>query len=993
MTIGCEESHLGSGRARLARALLISASVMGVATAAQAQDAVPQQQPAAVPQDGSDQGNTIVVTGYRQSIEQSLRQKREANAFVDVITAEDIGKFPDKNVADSLQRVPGVIIERDGGEGSRVSIRGLSSDLTLTQLNGNFIASADSGDPSRSFNYTLLPANMISSVETFKSPEARLDEGGVGGTVILKTRRPLDLEPWTGFVSAEGVYADVSKKFEPQVSGQLSWRNADETFGILVGATYQERRNRTLSAGTESWAWWTYDRANEPATDVNGNPYANDSAISYWSENTGTTTQDGTRYSGYWAPQAVSQSIQDQQRKRLGIQATAQWKPTDELTLTANYFRFQIKNNFTSNVLKIPEWGYRNFFTGGTFDESGTILQGANFAVPAAGTGCLAQATPCTMETPQLSGQYSREKITSNTFDINGEYEHDRFKASFVFGKTRATGGPSLRFSVAAKPRLTTATQNVSGNLVSDWAFKNGSVDMQFSPELQQNIMNGIAQIDVGSTGGSYTNSLIEQTYAQVDLTRSFDGFIDSVQVGAKWRDGKVNRKIGRAEWYADAENKIRYQDTPGGAVARPEFFYDKSMGNIPGGFTASSFPGINFGNYLDYLNSTYGDSVRVEEDQNLYRIGEKIWAGYAQVNFKTDTLRGNLGLRVVNTKQTGRSTDTLYYQDDYCVNGPGGPFSPPPQGADGNCLVIPLDDRERRVFSAVDESKSYTDFLPSFNVSWEVRPDLVLRGAVSKVIARPGYNDLAGARSLTFNSDAFVYDRQQFGARPGWFGNGGNFDLKPFSAWQYDLGIEWYFHQGSVLGATLFRKDVSDFIVPLVLDLTQTVAGETVVVQQYSTQANGSKAKSQGIELYAQHTLPFGLGAQVNFTFNDTSVADIALDGQTVGTSPLVGSAKTQLNASVFWETDKFLVRASYNRRGKVVRGIASGLNIYDDPYEQVDLNASYNINDKLSLTASVINLTKSEQRQHLGNDTKDRFYSNVYAGRRAYVGVTYNF
>lgn len=993
MTIGCEESRLGSGRARLARALLISASVMGVATAAQAQDAVPQQQPAAAPQDGGDQGNTIVVTGYRQSIEQSLRQKREANAFVDVITAEDIGKFPDKNVADSLQRVPGVIIERDGGEGSRVSIRGLSSDLTLTQLNGNFIASADSGDPSRSFNYTLLPANMISSVETFKSPEARLDEGGVGGTVILKTRRPLDLEPWTGFVSAEGVYADVSKKFEPQVSGQLSWRNADETFGILVGATYQERRNRTLSAGTESWAWWTYDRANEPATDVNGNPYANDSAISYWSENTGTTTQDGTRYSGYWAPQAVSQSIQDQQRKRLGIQATAQWKPTDELTLTANYFRFQIKNNFTSNVLKIPEWGYRNFFTGGTFDESGTILQGANFAVPAAGTGCLAQATPCTMETPQLSGQYSREKITSNTFDINGEYEHDRFKASFVFGKTRATGGPSLRFSVAAKPRLTTATQNISGNLVSDWAFKNGSVDMQFSPELQQNIMNGIAQIDVGSTGGSYTNSLIEQTYAQVDLTRSFDSFIDSVQVGAKWRDGKVNRKIGRAEWYADAENKIRYQDTPGGAVARPEFFYDKSMGNIPGGFTASSFPGINFGNYLDYLNSSYGDYVRVEEDQNLYRIGEKIWAGYAQVNFKTDTLRGNLGLRVVNTKQTGRSTDTLYYQDDYCVNGPGGPFSPPPQGADGNCLVIPLDDRERRVFSAVDESKSYTDFLPSFNVSWEVRPDLVLRGAVSKVIARPGYNDLAGARSLTFNSDAFVYDRQQFGARPGWFGNGGNFDLKPFSAWQYDLGIEWYFHQGSVLGATLFRKDVSDFIVPLVLDLTQTVAGETVVVQQYSTQANGSKAKSQGIELYAQHTLPFGLGAQVNFTFNDTSVADIALDGQTVGTSPLVGSAKTQLNASVFWETDKFLVRASYNRRGKVVRGIASGLNIYDDPYEQVDLNASYNINDKLSLTASVINLTKSEQRQHLGNDTKDRFYSNVYAGRRAYVGVTYNF
>ncbi|WHO39864.1 TonB-dependent receptor [Sphingobium sp. AP49] len=989
MTIACEESRVGSGRGRLIRVLLMSASAAGSIVAAQAQDAPAS----AAPQGAAGEEASIVVTGYRQSIEQSLRQKREANAFVDVITAEDIGKFPDKNVADSLQRVPGVIIERDGGEGSKVSIRGLSSDLTLTQLNGNFIASADSGDPSRSFNYTLLPANMIASVDVFKSPEARMDEGGVGGTVILKTRRPLDLEPWSGFLSAEGVYADVSDKFEPQISGQLSWHNPDDTFGVLVGATYQERRNRTLTAGTETWAWWTYDRANEPATDVNGNPYANDSAISYWSENTGSTTQDGTRYSGYWAPQSVTESVLDQQRKRLGIQATAQWKPTDELTLTANYFRFQIKNNFQSNVLKIPEWGYRNFFTGASFDDSGTIMQGANFHVPAAGTGCLTQTPACTMETPQLSGQYSREKVTSNTFDINGEYEHDRLKASFVVGKTKATGGPSMRFSVAAKPRLTTASQSTNGNFMSDWSFKNGSLDMQFSPELQQNLMNGIAQIDTGSTGSSFTNSTIQQTYAQIDLTREFDGFFNSLQVGGKYRDGKVRRETGRVEWYADPATKLRYQDTPAGAVAQPGYFYDKPIGNIDGGFTASAFPGINFRNYLDYLNSTYGDPVHVTDDQNIYNIGEKIWAGYAQLNFKTDSLRGNLGMRIVNTKQTGTSTDTLYYEDDYCVNGPGGPFSPPPMGPDGNCQVIPQDQRERRVFSPNDESKSYTDFLPSFNVSWEVQPDLVLRGAIAKVIARPGYNDLAGARSLTYNSDAFVYDRQQFGARPGWFGNGGNFDLKPFSAWQYDVGVEWYFHQGSVLGATLFRKDVSDFIVPVVLDLTQTVAGETVVVQQYSTQANGSKAKSQGIELYAQHTFSFGLGAQVNFTYNDTSVADIAIDGQKVGTSPLVGSAKTQVNASVFWETDKFLVRASYNRRGEVVRGIASGLNIYDDPYEQVDLNASYNINDKLSLTASIINLTKSEQRQHLGNDTKDRFYSNVYAGRRAYVGVTYNF
>src|SRR3546814_5178971 len=131
-----------------------------------------------------------------------------------------------------------------------------------------------------------------------------------------------------------------------------------------------------------------------------------------------------------------------------------------------------------------------------------------------------------------------------------------------------------------------------------------------------------------------------------------------------------------------------------------------------------------------------------------------------------------------------------------------------------------------------------------------------------------------------------------------------------------------------------------------------------------------------------------FGLGAQVNFTYNDTSVADVSLNGEKVGTSPLVGSAKTQVNASLFYEHGPILLRGSYNRRGEVVGGLSSGLNIYSDPYAQVDLNASYDLFDHLQFAASVFNLTQSEQRQHPGNDTKDRFISNVYSGRRFSLG-----
>ncbi|WP_233222139.1 TonB-dependent receptor [Allosphingosinicella deserti] len=1002
---------LGASRRHFVRNLLLSATILtGCGGTAYAQDANAAQaaapgadqtgatalaaDPAAADPAAAPEGEGIVVTGYRRSIEQSLTQKREANAFVDVITAEDIGKFPDKNVADALQRVPGVTISRDGGEGSRVSIRGLQSGLTLTLLNGNFLAGADSGDPQRSFNYVLLPSNFIASTEVYKSPEARLEEGGVGGTIVLNTRRPFDVKSGTGFLSVEGTYSDTTEKFEPQVAGQYSWKNEDETLGVLVGGVWQKRSNRELRGSTETWRWWSDRNANgviTPAVDVNGNPFENDDAISYW-PGQGVTAQDGTRYSGYWAPQSVNAQVFDQKRERYGIQATVQARPMDNLTVTANYFRFGYKSDFTSNVLKIPEWGYGNFFTGATFDESGTIFQSANFQVPQA--GCSLSRPPCTMETPQLAGTYSREKQTSQTFDTEVRYNTDRFDAVLKMGKTKATGGPSMRFSVAAKPRLTVAGAERNGNFLSGWDFSDGKLNMEFSPELQENIRNGIAQIDTGSTGSSFVNSELAQRYAQLDLTYRFDGFLNSVQVGGKWRDLSIHRETGRNDWYADPATLRRYQDTPQGAVARPEFFYDKPLGNIAGGFNASSFPGVNFENYLDYLNTTYGPSVRVEEKDFIYDLGERVFAGYAQLNFESGGFRGNVGLRVANTRQSGNTSDRLQYLNDYCTNGPGGPFDPNrPLGADGNCLVLPLSVRETIVNTRADQSKTYTDWLPSFNASYEITPDLIIRGAVAKVIARPSFADLGSQRSLTYRSPEYAFDRNQFGEFEGWSGSGGNAELNPFSAWQYDIGLEWYFQRGSVIGATLFRKDVSDFVVPLVLDVTREVAGEQVLIQPYSTVANGSNARSQGIELYAQHTLSFGLGAQVNFTYNDTSVADVSLDGQKVGSSALVGSAKTQINASVFYENDNLLLRASYNRRGEVVGGLASGLNEYTAPYEQIDLNASYALTDQLMLTASVINLTKSEESRHLGNDTDARFTYRNYFGRRAYVGLSYNF
>ncbi len=967
--------------------VLLLASLGGVA---QAQDAT----------SGGEQLEEIIVTGFRGSIEASVRDKREANAFVDVINAEDIGKFPDKNVADSLQRVPGIVISRDGGEGKRVSIRGLQSDLTLTQLNGNYVASADSEDPSRSFNYVLLPSNMISKVEVFKSPEARIDEGGVGGTVLLHTRRPLELPEGSNFLSVEGTYGDTTKKADPQVSGMLSWKDASETYGVLLGATWQRRTTRTMEASTESWRWWTDDRKVQPATDVNKQKYANDQAISYWWGG-GTKDQSGNRYSGYWTPQSVNAGIKEERRDRLGVQATGQWRPTDDLTLTANYFRFELEGNYTQNLLKIPEWGYDNFFTGAKLDPSKTIFQGATFQVPS-GSGCSLSAPPCTMETPQLSGIYSEEKSVSNTFDFDIDYNTDKFDASVKVGKTRATGGPSMLFRMSAKPRLTAANSGTNGNMLSAWDFSSGDLNMNFSPEIQANLMKGIAQIDTGSTDSSWVNSTLEQTYFQSDFTRRFDDMVlESVQFGAKYRTAKVHRLTGNTLWYADKAKQLRYQDTAAGGIADPSFFYSQAMGNITGGFNANIFPGINFDNYLSYLNKTYGEPVRREETDFVYDVNEDIWSGYVQGNFSWNRLRGNVGLRVAQTKQRGQSSDRFTYFNDYYLDGPNGPKGAPaicPNTGRNDCtpglpITLPQDQRETKVNVLASQDKTYTDFLPSLNAAYEVTDDIILRGAVSKVIARPGYSDLGSQQRLEYRSAAYAADRQQFGEREGWTGSGGNKELKPFEAWQYDAGVEWYYSKGSVVGIGLFRKDVANFIVPLVIDTTRVIDGKSVTVEGYSTNANGSDATSQGIELYAQHTFDIGVGFLANFTYNDTSVTDVTLEGKKVGSSPLVGSAKTQINTSIFYENDLYSVRASYNRRGTVVGGIVSGLNVYQEPYDQIDLNATFNLTDDITVTASVINLTKSEQKAHLGNDTKARFYSNSYAGRRAYLGTTWKF
>lgn len=927
----------------------------------------------------------IEVRGIRSSMAENLAVKRLSSSVVDAITAEDIGKFPDKNVADSLARVPGVVIERDGGEGSTVSIRGLSSDLTYTQLNGNFIASSP-GEPSRSFDYSLLPSAMISSVEVFKSPEARLDEGGVGGTVLMHSRKPLDMDANSGVFNVESTYADVTEEHEPQFTGVYSWKNDNDTFGVLVGYTRQERTNRTLSGGTDANVW---RYSGEQAVDVNGNAVENNNN---WDP---ITDANGQSYNDVWFPQVVRTSVVNEVREREGVQFSTQWRPTNRIELGFNYFGFSLNQQRNTSVVDIPEWSLNpDFLTGVTLDESGTIVTGMDYSAVASGV-------EKDMQLPWLRGSYVDEESTSDTFDFNLTYEGDNFTARFVAGKTKAKGGPKESWEAAYKSSNAGEGENTVENAsqTAGWSITDDNVSMQLDPNIVSNLLAGVGGgRDAGSSNSSFVRSTLEEKYYQADVDFYVDwGIFTTLRTGAKYRDATLHRETGN-NFFLDPNFDIAAGEASAGGITQFDsyqwnngmpsattVFNSQGEENIAGGFNINVMPTINWDQYRDYIYSNYVPYTRIE-DNFVYDIAEQISALYLQGDFEYSDIRGNVGVRVVQTKTTSASTDLYTFLLDETDDETGEP--------------ITGDDRLIEQYQLITQQTTDTHVLPSLNIAWDASDDVVVRGALAKVMSRPDYGDLGSQQRITFVSDEWAADRAAFNEQPGFSGSGGNKNLKAFESVQADLSVEYYYAPGSALGVALFHKKVDNFVVPLVIDSQREFAGQvgvvdagTITISPYSTVGNGTNALSKGAEVFIQHAFDSGFGVYANYTYNKTNQADVTVDGESFGESPLIGSAKYQYNTSVYYEGDSFNIRASYNKRGETVLGINSGLNVYQDPYQQVDVNAAYNFTDSFSFTAAVINLTQSESVTRLGKDTDARLLNTSYSGRRYYAGFNYSF
>lgn len=970
-------------RNRDLRRSLISLAILSALSTVQAQESTPagvnNASQATATQNGKkaaeEKVEVIEIRGILSSMSANLLNKRAADAVVDVITAEDIGKFPDKNIADSLQRVPGVFISRSGGEGDTVSIRGLSSDLTLTQLNGNFIASSP-GEPSRSFSYNLLPSTMIERVEVFKSSEARLDEGGIGGTIIMHSRKPLAMDANSGVANLEYSNSDITDKNEPQFSGVYSWKNDAETFGVLFGYTRQDRTNRSQSS-----------RVNI----MNKN-------FLYQERKNNQLVSGGA--SGY-AAQSMVQEVLEEERNREGLQLTSQWRLTDKLEAGLNYFRFTLGQNSILNQLEYPEWNNNdNYWTDVRVDAESQFVTGIDYSTGVSGTQRLSAI-------PRINGEYKIEESTSDTVDFYLTYDDDDYKARFTLGKTKAEGGPSAKYRAAYYANEASAYYG--------YDLSGGKMTTYMDPAMIDNLVKGIGgQADVGATDSSFVTGTQDETYASLDVDYYANwGIVDTLRFGTKYRKGKIHRDT-RNTFYlapdfdiaaAEAGKGISLDDDysrKGGIPKITTVMLPKSLGNLSHVINTNLFPAVDWHRYQQHLTDNFIQYTRIEPNY-VYGVEEEIKSAYTQADYKYDNFRGNFGLRFVSTTTTSGSSDKILYRLDW---------------KDANGIELPQAQRQVENFVYIEKENTENKVLPSFNLAWDINDNWVWRVAAAKVMARPGYNALGRFQTLTYTSNEYSADRSAADDfdpiydGEGWTGSGGNSLLKPLESTQLDSSLEYYYGKGSGFGLAVFNKDVDNFVVPLIINTTRDLpvvnftlpnaankqinaGGDGQLVRNFSTSANGTNASSNGAEVFWQHFFEGGYGVYANYTRNSTNQANVELDGQKVGESPLIGSSKYQWNLSMFYENELYSVRASYNKRGPTVGSYNADwkLNYYTATYDQVDLNATYNLTERLLLAASVINLTKSDSYVHLGDDTDKRFIQNAYGGRRFYMGVTYRF
>ncbi|MBN5131732.1 TonB-dependent receptor [Stenotrophomonas maltophilia] len=657
------------------KTLLSAAIVSCIAFSAHAQQAAPT----------ATDLDTVTVTGIRGSMEKSLDTKREANARVEVVTAEDVGKLPAHNVADTLQRLPGVNISSssadEGGfdEADRVSLRGTSPSLTQTLINGHTVGSADwfvlsqGNNVGRSVSYSLLPSELVSSVEVNKSSQAKLQDGGTTGTVNIITRKPLEFsKQFTAEGSIGAVRSDQAKSNDPQLSALFNYKNDEGTFGVMLQAFSQKRELRR-EAQEIPGGFFTIE-ANDPVAKTNPDLV------------------------GVQVPGLLGSTLFEQTRKRTGGLVSLQFKPTDDLSFVLSGFSSKLEaNNYNRNFMM-----FGNSFGKSQAPDPGYVVK----------DGVLTQASYAGKPGTNYAVYdmiYRESTAKTNYITLDADWQvSENLTAKFQAGTTKGTGETPRQYIA----ELLTA----NGGGASWTTHGNGSpVDWNVGGDISP------AGASWGGTWGNQQVTAIDkEKWANVDFSQYFNaGVLSSIDFGARYADHKREAK------------------SPEGAT--PGNIWDALRGsptaNYPGGFAGDiggSFP-RNIWYYTpaalrnavtnnsEWLSGNDGPDGRHNYGAE-WKVTEKNFAAYVQGNFSGDRWSGNVGLRYVNIKQ---DIDTYATATGSTV--------PDVKSLFGAWTREAFENKHNRV-------------LPSANFKYDLRDDLVLRLAASQTQTLPDYSALGAS-------------------------------------------------------------------------------------------------------------------------------------------------------------------------------------------------------------------------------------------------------
>lgn len=919
-------------------------------------------------QEETDNTEVIQVTGIRSSLTASMDLKKNAPSIQDSIVAEDIGKFPDQNVAESLQRISGVMISRTNGEGSKVTVRGFGPKFNAVKVNNRTIATTDRG---REFDFQVLPSELISGADVIKASRANIAEGSLGAYVNVNTARPLNTPGMHAVGSVDIKYNDLSEESDPKFSGIFSNTFNNDTFGVLVGFSRVESTSRIDAAATNLWANFKADNteyAPGPITDVNGAPVTS-GAVFY--------------------PGRAEYNLSEEKRERTSANITLQWAPSEDVTHTLDYLYSDLSRQEFSNGMQIPL--QYSGWTDVIVSENQTALSATKESSPIDGLF------------KQVGQESTTEVIGFNTEIFKGRWS---FEGDIAYSK--ATSDPQANTFVPHYINHT-VDQSIEGQ-------ENGLTDADFIKfdATQGDVIAIDTTIDVGDPRSVRAhwndvrhNELEDEILeAKFDASYDFEGdfdFIQSVDFGISYTDREKSQITFKNEngcSNQNIEDDIAKAATNTCGTQRSMtdglFSVNKDSGflaDVAGNFPREFVTINDLAQYITDIGTLRNEPDWAEEllDQAAsVENTEEVLALYGQANFEVEysrfDLTGNIGARYVQTEvsSTGHRKDRISVER----------FVDPTRPDTGDGVVLEVEFTEPR---PVTEGNDYNHFLPSLNVSLDYRNGFYVKAAAAQVITRPSLEDTGVNRAYN-NVRAESFSQ-----------SGGNPFLAPYKATQLDLSLEYYHDSGSAYSLNFFHKDISSFISTRTYseDTGVNIDGWGPLIETITEKGNRSGGTVSGFEIAGLHYFDYlpgfldGFGVQANYTYTSSEDKDAAgeqldLDGVKAAGGGLEGFSENSYNVIAFYEKDSFQARLAYNWRDSFLaarQGIRSNgvLPEHVEAYGQFDFSTSYDINENVTVNFEAINLTNENILEYA--DVRERVTLVQYSGRRYQLGLTAKF